>query len=174
MENMVFAFLIGALGFTGLAWMLHRMSRQSRPSAPDTSRPFLAKTFVPMERLLTDTDIEFIRAQPGFRPEMERQLRSTRREIFRSYLRLLERDFRTMHLAVTELILAAPTDQSLILVELVRQNRRFQMGIYRVKLGLIFHALHLSETPAEVRNLIEATRRLSEMMSALTPVQVAS
>jgi hypothetical protein len=173
MENMSFALALIALGFAGSVWFMRRVNRNSRQLPSDTAQSFQAKMFLPMERLLTSTDVEFLRTQPGFRPEMESQLRSARRRIFRGYLRMLERDFRTLHLAVTELVLAAPVDQSSLLRELARQNRHFQMCLLRVRAGLVLHALHLSNAPADVRNLVEATKRLSEIVGTLAPVPAA-
>ena len=47
----------------------------------------------PMARLLDGDDLEFLRSQPGFTPDVLNKLRSQRCQIFRGYLRCLQSDF---------------------------------------------------------------------------------
>jgi hypothetical protein len=174
MENIILAVAVGIVGLGGLLWMLHRVGSASRQTVVSPARPFLAKSYLPMERLLAEGDIEFLRSQPGFRPEMEKRIRLARRSIFRGYLNCLQRDFRALHLAVTNLVLVAPVDQTPLLAELLRENRRFQATVARVQAGLFLHWLHLGSTSGEVAKLIEAANRLSEMQRVLGPAPAAA
>jgi hypothetical protein len=174
MENLIFAVTVGIFGLGGLLWMLTRVRSNSRQTVLSPPRPFEAKSYLPMERLLSGSDVEFLRGQPGFRPPMEKRIRSARRAIFRAYLKALQRDFRALHLAVTNLVLAAPVDQSPLLAELFRENRRFQMMVWHAQFGLVLHWMHLGSTSSEVTKLIEAAARLSEIQRALIPAPVAA
>ena len=52
-----------------------------------------------MGRLFSARDLEFLRAQPGFTPQMETVFRRKRAEVFQAYLRSMQRDFEAIHAA---------------------------------------------------------------------------
>ena len=52
-----------------------------------------AEKYRPMVRLLSNEDLEFLRSQAGYTPEMGRRLRKERRRVMRSYLSALKCDF---------------------------------------------------------------------------------
>jgi hypothetical protein len=167
MENLVYVFGAAVLGLSGLLWMMRQANAASRLRDPNRARTFRASAYRPMERLLAEQDFEFLRLQPGYRPDVERRLRTERRAIFRHYLRNLGRDFRALESAVRELILTSPQDQSALLAELARQNLRFRFGVARVELRLALDAAHLGGARPEVGHLIEAAQRMSVLLRTL-------
>src|ERR1022692_4950702 len=66
---------------------------QLLPVTIDWLSELSTERYRPMLRLLDATDFQFLRAQKGFTPEMERRLRRQRVQAFRGYLRLLVADF---------------------------------------------------------------------------------
>src|SRR5580693_9260893 len=81
------ALLLTAFGLMG--WQV--WSRMRALAAPETTAlPVVsADRYRPMLRLLSDEDLNFVPAKSGLR----RSLRARRRELFRSYLRCLARDY---------------------------------------------------------------------------------
>ena len=71
---------------------------------PEWLENFSTANYVPMQRLLDQSDFEFLKAQPGYKPEIARQLRAERREILAGYLQLLTSDFNQL-LAMAKLML---------------------------------------------------------------------
>jgi hypothetical protein len=138
----------------------------------EPTRSFDPNSYAPMRRLLLDEDLIFLKSQRGFQSGMDSRLRSERRSIFRLYLRRLDKDFRSLHLQLHQLILSAPEDQSVLLRELFRQNTEFRMRMLRVEFDLLLHSLHLSGVPAGATRLIEAAERLSLMKKMLLEPQM--
>jgi len=50
-----------------------------------------------MTRLLGSEDLDFLKAQVGYTPELGRKFSRDRRRIFRLYLRELSADFQRLH-----------------------------------------------------------------------------
>jgi hypothetical protein len=71
--------------------------------------------------------------------------------------------------ALHAMILSAPEDQSALLSELARQNFRFRVGVWRVRVGVALHGLNLAPPPVQVGRLVEAADRLSGMLRSLQP-----
>src|SRR5258706_3745986 len=65
---------------------------------------FSTADYAPMRRLFCDMDFEFLASQPGYRPEIAKQLRSERRQVLAGYLQLLTGDFNQLH-AMAKLML---------------------------------------------------------------------
>ena len=119
---------------------------------PEWLRNFTIEQYRPMERLLSESDFEFLRNQPGYTRDLERNLRRERRMIFRSYLRLLGRDFERFHLALRLLARDAAEDRPELAVELVRQKAIFIAGMWLVQMKLSLHALGVGSV--DVRALV--------------------
>ena len=75
-----------------LAYMTTKL-RETLPVTQEWLAELSPDRYRPMNRLLDNRDIRFLREQQGFRPEMEKRLRAQRVLVFREYLRLLEADF---------------------------------------------------------------------------------
>ncbi|HEY1492973.1 MAG TPA: hypothetical protein VGF49_00460 [Candidatus Solibacter sp.] len=70
--------------------------RETLPVTQEWMAELSPDRYRPMRRLLDHRDIRFLREQHGFRPEMEKRLRTQRVMVFREYLRLLEADIRRL------------------------------------------------------------------------------
>ncbi len=95
------------------------------PEDLDAFQPFNAAFYQPMERLLRNDDIVFLRAQPGFDPSMEGRLRAQRRAAFRVYLRHLQTDFARLHRTARFLVAHGAVDRPDLASALIRQSLRF-------------------------------------------------
>ena len=78
-----------------LAYMKTKL-RETLPVTQEWLAELSPDRYRPMSRLLDNRDIRFLREQQGFRPEMEKRLRTQRVLVFREYLRMLEADFQRL------------------------------------------------------------------------------
>lgn len=93
----------------------------------------------PMLRLLSSTDIEFLRTQPGYTPKMESQLRAQRCHIFSGYLRCLNMDFRRVCLALKLLMAQSQHDRADLAAALVHHQILFASGMIAVRARLFLY-----------------------------------
>ena len=90
---------------------------------------FSLESYAPMERLLDQSDFEFLASQPGYKPEIAKRLLAERREAFTGYLQLLTQDFNQL-LAIAKLMLVySDRDQPGFAQALWRQQVTFYYGV---------------------------------------------
>ena len=65
-----------------------------------------------MTRLLTGDDLEYLKAQKGYRPEIGEKFRRDRARMFRLYLADLAVDFRSLHAIARELVANAGAENA--------------------------------------------------------------
>jgi hypothetical protein len=97
-----------------------------------------AARYEPMMRLISEDDIEFLKSQPGYRPEIGARLRNERRRILRMYLRELARDFQRLHAAARKAVADAPEQHSELVGELLQYQFTFwkQMAVIEFRLAV--------------------------------------
>ena len=131
MLSLTFLFgLLFALSGIGVVLAVRSLTRFHK--APSLSANTLEEVSVdryrPMLRLLSDDDLQYLRVQPGFTPEMASQLRRQRCKIFRGYLRCLDTDFRCVCGALKLLILESRYDRPDLASALVRAQVSVRRG----------------------------------------------
>lgn len=114
---------------------------------------FSTSDYAPMERLLNEKDFEFLARQPGYRPEIGRQLRAERREILDGYLQLLTRDFNQLHAIAKMMLVSSTEDRPDFDKALWRQRITFYYAVTAVRLRLAL--MPLGWTAPDVSKLIE-------------------
>jgi hypothetical protein len=120
-----------------------------------------------MQRLLSDTDLKYLAAQPGITAKTVNQLRRERRRIFKAYLRNLVRDFHRLHLAARMTLLYASEDRPDLAKALLRQRATFTWAVLMVEFRLILHAAGLG--PVDVTGLIGSLEDMRMNIGALSP-----
>jgi hypothetical protein len=161
--------LLAAFGVL-VGWLLS--STKVRGVDPEWAHNFSPRVYHPMERLLSEEDILFIRSQPGYDPAIERTLRKNRRRVFRSYLRALGKDFSRLHLALRLSVLASPVDRSDLAMILVRQRVIFLVGLSLAHIRLSLYGLGLSNV--NVRGLISTLETMRSELGSLSPMATAA
>ncbi|HUK18419.1 MAG TPA: hypothetical protein VLW65_18475 [Bryobacteraceae bacterium] len=124
----------------------------------------------PMLRLLDGKDVEFLRAQPGFTPIMETQLRRQRCQIFKGYLRSLSLDFRRVCAAIKLLMLYSKNDRPDLAGALVQNQLAFGLAFLQVELTLQFYRWGLCDVDVDSLMRIFDVTRLE--LRALVPSAV--
>lgn len=96
-----------------------------------------------MERLLSETDFEFLRSQKGYHPSIERLLRRQRRTIFRSYLACLKRDFGRLEAALMLCMAASRTDRPDLATAILKRRLVFTWAMACTEYRLVLYGLGL-------------------------------
>ncbi len=92
-----------------------------------------------MLRMLDSADIEFLRSQPGFTPQMGAKLRQQRAQMFSGYLRSLESDFARVCSATKLVMLHSNQDRPDLARTLLRQQFQFATGMLNVRCQLFLY-----------------------------------
>ena len=109
---------------------------------------FSLESYRPMERLLNESDYEFLASQPGFHPSIARELRAERRRIFRIYLRSMIRDFNTLMSMAELMMVYSAEDRPDLARAIFRLRRQFYMRVIAAEMHLILSPLPLGAVNA--------------------------
>ncbi|MBI3209332.1 MAG: hypothetical protein HYZ37_10595 [Candidatus Solibacter usitatus] len=112
----------------------------------------------PMQRLLSEADTAFVAGQPGYKPELQARLRSSRVRLFRGYLALLEKEFLALHATLRQLTLTAPMDRPEVAKFLIRQRVQFAVNMAKVRFRLLLFRFGIAVP--EVSSLVQAVESL--------------
>jgi hypothetical protein len=137
-------------------WLSWRLASSSRVRGvdPDWIRDFSINFYRPMERLLSEDDVIFMKGEPGYRPGMERELRARRVRVFRLYLRRLARDFGRLHLALRLIALHGTQDDPALAKVLIRQRFVFLSALAAVECRLVLYSMGIGTV--DVGNLVRS------------------
>jgi hypothetical protein len=129
---------------------------------------FSAARYEPMARLMSDEDLQFLKTQPGFRPEIGKKFIRERRRIFRLYLQELAADFHRLHAHARVIVASLPADHSPLVGMLLRQQLRFWYEIAAIELRLSLDLTGACSSRA--RGLVDA---LASMHAEISRASVA-
>jgi hypothetical protein len=93
----------------------------------------------PMLRLLDDSDLKFLSAQPGFNPRVAIRLRRQRQRIFGCYLTSLQADFRQTCAALSGLMIHSGEDRPDLARLLARKQLTFGLYMLRARWDLALY-----------------------------------
>jgi hypothetical protein len=119
-----------------------------------------------MARLMADEDLAFLRAQPGYRPEIGRKFSRERRRILRLYLQELACDFHRLHAHARALVAALPADNSPLVGMLLRQQVRFWYEMAAIELRLSLDLM--PATPVHVRSFVDTLATMHAEIGRVT------
>jgi hypothetical protein len=132
--TIILSISLAAVGVLVLAARCFLYSPTWQPSLSARVSELSAECYLPMLRLLDDSDFRFLSAQPGFTPELAARVRAQRYRVFQAYLRDLRHDFE--HISATlKLVLAHSPDNRPDLARiLLRAQLVFAWGFAIVQL----------------------------------------
>src|SRR6476660_4877785 len=93
----------------------------------------------PMMRLLDSSDIVFLRSQAGYTRKMESKLRAQRCQIFRGYVRCLDKDFRQVCMALKIVLVQSQHDRPDLSAVLIHHQIMFASGMLAVYFRLFLY-----------------------------------
>ncbi len=145
------------------AFVFNRMLRPGTSNVVATGNSPL--NLAPMERLLASDDFEFLKRQPGFRPEMLTHLRSKRASLFQSYLNGVELEFHRLHSQLRLLVLESGIDNPVISRTLVEQRMLFSVRMVQVRFRLMLFRVGFQGF--QTNGLVDVILQLREQVSQL-------
>lgn len=146
-------------------YLAFRLTRRDFPSDRQAS-PSATLSFRPMERLLRESDFQFLAAQPGYHPQIGRQLRAHRVRIMRKYVDQVSVEFRRLHLSLRLLTLHAGHDNPEIARELLLQRILFHRRMVEVRIRLALFGFGLE--PIHVGGLVRMVDQLRSHVDSLS------
>ena len=170
--NLAIAIAVLAFGAIGLVLVL--LLRQI--SAPGTTLPATAEwiddlsvdRYRPMLRLLDNDDLDFMRRQPGYTPQMAAKLRLQRCQIFRGYLRSLNTDFTRICMAIKILMMQSQHDRPDLASVLLRNQMMFATGVLMVQVRLALYQWGLASV--DVAGLVKIFDVMRLELRSFVPV----
>jgi hypothetical protein len=120
---------------------------------PDQAEGFSLGRYEPMVRLLSEDDLVFLAAQPGYRPEIGAKLRRERRRIFRLYLQDLAQDFHRLHAEARTMVADAQKEHAELVGVLIRQQVAFWRAMLAIEMRLL---TDVGLGKLDVRGLVES------------------
>src|SRR5581483_3251265 len=127
-----------------------------------TSRPYK-----PMLRLLSQDDMQFV----SLAPDLKRALRTARRQIFRSYLRCLSKDYSRLLGGVRWIMVNSGVDRPDLAILLSRQRRSFAIAMCRIEWMLALHAMGFDNVRVDVSGLVGAIDNLTGIVNVFSPAR---
>jgi hypothetical protein len=165
------ALFLSALPVVAAAvFVLRRLAAlQRRAGKPDDawSADLSVERYRPMIRLLNVDDIRFLRAQPGVTPEMLHRLRRQRCQIFRGYLKNLERDFQQASDALILVMVQSQVDRRDLIPVFVGSRIKFATAAFSIRCRLLLYRWNIGQEP--VQRLLGLFEGLQLELLAWTP-----
>jgi hypothetical protein len=162
MVGIAVAFLIVA--FVSLFWRLASRS-DNQASTAEWFESFSVESFAPMERLLDQSDFEFLAQQPGYRPEIGARLLKERKKLFLGYLRLLIGDFNQLLRIARLMIVYSTEDRAEFANVLLRQQATFYFAVCAVRLRVALYPV--GWTSLDVSRLMQALENMRNQVTQL-------
>jgi hypothetical protein len=176
MPVLVVAFIVVAFlgaAFAVLFWRLaHRFG--SQVSTAEWFESFSLDSFAPMERLLDQSDFEFLSQQSGYRPEIGARLLKERKKLFVGYLRILIGDFNQLLRIARYMIVYSTEDRADFAKVLWRQQVTFYFAVCSVRLRVAMYPM--GWTSLDVARLTRALENMRNQVAQLgfEPMTVAT
>jgi len=158
-----FGWIVTVGSLIGLFWLLARLKlgrSQRAASVNEDFEGFSLARYQPMARLLAnDEDLNFLRLQPGYRPEIGVRWERERRRIFRCYLSELKTDFRHLHAQARELVADSEAASADLVEILMKQQITFMRATMALECRLLLQRVGWAKPDiAPLLQLIEAMR----------------
>jgi hypothetical protein len=152
----------GALLFWTRMRLLDSAAQTNNKGLPDADR------YRPMLRLLSDADLDFASASPVLRGKV----RARRREMFRSYLRCLTRDYAGLLSGLRLIMVESGVDRPDLAKALAKNRLMFALVLCRIEIHLQLHVLGIGKV--DVSGLVGALDALRGAVSVMTPATGAA
>lgn len=165
--TLIFLLLAG-----GFAVLFRRLTSRDRTSMPlpleDWEGIFSPSRYKAMERLLDQTDHDFLRSQPGATRRMERKLRRTRVTLFRAYMHQLSSDFHSICKALKILMIHSEVERNDLAGLILKQQFQFAVTMMSTEVQLVLYSLGWAGV--DTQELLEPLSAVRAQLQALAKI----
>jgi hypothetical protein len=137
------------------------------PVTTDWLSELSADRYRPMLHLLDNADLQSLRSQEGFTPEMAGRLRRERVQAFRGYLSLLEADFDRVDAALRVILTTSAYDRPELGSLLFQHRLSFTFGLIAIRCHILLFRWGLSSV--DVSGLIRLFDGMRLELRTLVP-----
>ena len=162
----LFLLLLG-MGFGMLFAKLLARERTS-PLPDDWEDIFSAGRYRAMERLLQDSDYQYLASKSGNNKNLEKQLREKRLRIFHSYITCLSQDFTRICTAIKRIMVDSQVDRPDLAGLLMKQHFLFSLTVMAIEVRLVLYNFGIG-TP-DGRDLVDALDTMCGQLRTLSLV----
>jgi len=150
---MLLTALMFALPAVGFVVLLKRLTASDRTGHPlpmeDWEGIFSPSRYRAMERLLDDSDRDFLHAQPGTSLAIENKFRAARVTLFRAYMHQLSDDFHRVCKALKTLMVHAPVERHDLAGLILKQQFQFSVTMMTTEMRLLLYGWGWAGVSAE-------------------------
>jgi hypothetical protein len=150
----------------GRALLRYRNTPVDAPFHAGDGREFAPERYHVIARLLSDADLRYLEALPGYRKELGARFRRERRRIARIYLGELAADFRKLHSRARKMVAEAPEEHAELVGVLLSLQMRFWRGLAVAEARMVLSPLGLPSV--DVRGLMESVEALRLALARAT------
>lgn len=164
----------------GFAVLFKRLTSRDRANMPlpleDWEGIFSPSRYKAMERLLDETDRDFLRSYPGVNHRIERKLRRTRVTLFRAYMHQLFDDFHRICKTLKILMIHSPVERNDLAGLILKQQFHFTITMMITEIRLTLYSLGWSrvDTHALLEPLAAVRIELQSLATLADPALSAS
>ena len=162
----LFLLLLG-VGFGVLFTKLLSRER-TMPLPDDWEDVFCAARYKAMERLLEETDYQYLASRSADNPKLEKQLRNRRVRIFHAYIGCLSQDFTRICAAIKKLMVDSQVDRPDLAGLLMKQHFIFTLTVLSIEFRLVLYNFGLG-TP-DGRELVQALDTMCGHLRSLASI----
>jgi len=166
----LFLVLLG-VGF-GLLFAKLLASERMLPLPEDWEDFFSPTRYKAMERLLDETDYQYLASRSGCNKKLEKHLRESRVHIFHAYISCLSQDFTRICNAIKKVMVDSQVDRPDLAGLLMKQHFVFTMTVLSIEFRLVLYNFGLGapdgrELIASLESMCSQLRTLSLVVDAV-------
>jgi hypothetical protein len=170
MLYLAIALAISLVFFLAARWLTLGSSSNVNSLELILSGESISDRYRPMERLLRESDWEYLSKQPGFTPARIRKIQAQRRAIFRRYMESMNGDFASLCLLVRSLMVQSAVDRPDLGSALAKVRTSYFLTVFKIQFSLLAQAAGIQSLHVDISAL---TRALDEIGAQARSLQLS-
>jgi hypothetical protein len=130
----------------------------------------LASRYRPMDRLLRESEWDYLASQPGFDSARIRTIKSERRKLFRGYLKCMSADFASVCYLIRVLMVQSPVARPDLAKAIGKFRLQYAIALMRVEVRLLAHTAGVTSVAIDVSGLTSSLEQLGAQLRSLQVV----
>lgn len=154
----------------GFGILFARLTSRDRLTVPheEWEGIFSPSRYKVMERLLDETDQQFLWSHPKFSKDGEKKFRAARVKIFRGYMQQLSEDFGRICKALKVLMVHSQVDRPDLAGLLLKQQFTFSFAMMQVEVKLMLYGIGWAGV--DVKTLLEPLANVRSQLQSLAAI----
>jgi hypothetical protein len=145
------------------------LSRDRMPAPPeDWEDVFSPARYRAMERLLQETDYQYLASKSGNNHRLEKQLRQKRVRIFHAYVNCLSQDFTRICNAIKKIMVDSQVDRPDLAGLLMKQHFLFTLTVLSIEFRLVLY--HFGVGTPDGKDLVDSLEEMCGQLRTLSLV----